>query len=82
MINNSSSIVSKVTYDICSCSIVIEADSGETQTIPCDDIYEVWAIARVSEGMIKDANNDKVVERKWVFNVSSTAHPCAAENSI
>jgi hypothetical protein len=82
MIDNFSFTVSKVTYDICSCSIVIEADSGETKTIPCDDIYEVWAIARVSEGLIKEANNDKVVERKWVFNVSSTAHPIEAENSI
>ena len=62
MINDSSSVVSKVTYDICSCSIIIEADSGETQTIPCDDIYEVWAIARVSEGMIENANNDIKIE--------------------
>lgn len=75
-------ILSKVTYDICSCSIVIEAECGEKQTIQCDDLFELWAIAKVSEGIIEDAPEEGGVERKWIFAVNSNLHPIAEENAV
>lgn len=71
-----------IVYDICTCTIILHSDQGDTKKIVCDDLAEMHKIAQLTEAILDDVEDRAEVFVEWKLPISSRRHPIKSENVL
>lgn len=72
--------LSKIIYDLRTCSIIIQSEVGETRRISCEDLQELHYLAVLTNSALDELKSRGGVSVHWELGVSANRHPIQAEN--